>query len=57
MILTEDEGLKRRLLEEREYLRTYAEEVTRDDFARAERRVGIKVRVAMWIVGLVGGAL
>jgi CDP-diacylglycerol--glycerol-3-phosphate 3-phosphatidyltransferase len=57
MILTEDEGLKRRLLEEREYLGTYAEEVTRDDFARSERRVGIKVRVAMWIVGLVGGAL
>lgn len=57
MIVTEDEGLRRRLGEEREYLGTYAEEVTRDDFARSERRVGIKVRVAMWIVGLVGGAL
>jgi CDP-diacylglycerol--glycerol-3-phosphate 3-phosphatidyltransferase len=28
-----------------------------DEFVKTERRVGIHVRVAMWIVGLVGGAL
>jgi CDP-diacylglycerol---glycerol-3-phosphate 3-phosphatidyltransferase len=57
VILTTDEGLKRRLKEERDALGMYAQSVTRDDFARSERRVGIRVRVAMWIVGLVGGAL
>jgi len=56
-ILTSDPVLQGRLAEEKEYLGTYASVVTREDFARAERRVGIEVRVAMWIVGLVGGAL
>jgi CDP-diacylglycerol--glycerol-3-phosphate 3-phosphatidyltransferase len=57
VILTTDEGLKKRLKEEKDNLGEYAGSVTRDDFARSERRVGIKVRVAMWIVRLVGGAL
>ncbi|KAE9374812.1 hypothetical protein N431DRAFT_481962 [Stipitochalara longipes BDJ] len=56
-IVTSDPVLQARLAEEKEHLGEYASVVTRDDFARAERRVGIKVRVAMWIVGLVGGAL
>jgi CDP-diacylglycerol--glycerol-3-phosphate 3-phosphatidyltransferase len=58
LIVTADEGLKKRLGEERDGLGAdHTTVMTRDDFARSERRVGIKVRIAMWIVGLVGGAL
>ena len=56
-IVTSDEGLKRRLGEERDGLQDYAARMTMNDFCRSERRVGIQVRIAMWIVGLVGGAL
>ena len=56
-IVTADEGLKARLKEERDGLEEHAQKVGMDDFIGIERRVGIKVRVAMWIVGLVGGAL
>lgn len=57
LILTKDEDLKRRLGEEQNWLQDYATPVTRDDLATNERRVGLKVRIAMWIVQLVGGAL
>lgn len=58
VIVTRDEGLKARLRDERDNLgRDYAKVVTVDDFTSTERRVSIKVRVAMWIVSLVGGAL
>jgi CDP-diacylglycerol--glycerol-3-phosphate 3-phosphatidyltransferase len=57
LIVTENEELKRRLGEEQRWLQEHASVVTRDDFARADRRVGIKVRVAMMIVQLLGGAL
>ncbi|EWG46066.1 phosphatidylserine synthase [Fusarium verticillioides 7600] len=57
LIVTRDEGLKGRLGEEQLWLQEHATKATRDDLARTERRVGLKVRVAMWIVSLVGGAL
>jgi CDP-diacylglycerol---glycerol-3-phosphate 3-phosphatidyltransferase len=57
LIVTKDEDLKTRLGDEQWWLQDHAVPVTRDDFARNERRVGLKVRIAMWIVGLVGGAL
>jgi CDP-diacylglycerol---glycerol-3-phosphate 3-phosphatidyltransferase len=57
VILTSDPGLRERLREEKEHLGEHAAVVTSDDFARSERRVGLQVRIAMWIVGLVGGAL
>ncbi|ORY72076.1 uncharacterized protein BCR38DRAFT_405084 [Pseudomassariella vexata] len=57
LIVTNDDNLKKRLGDEQTWLQEYAKQVTIDDFARIERRVGIKVRVAMWIVQLVGGAL
>lgn len=57
VIVTEDERLKGRLREERDGLQEYAGKVGLDDFLKTERRVGIRVRIAMWIVGLVGGAL
>ncbi|KAM3457469.1 hypothetical protein NHJ6243_007806 [Beauveria neobassiana] len=57
LIVTRDVGLKRRLKDEQEWLQEHARAMTRDDFATNERRVGLKVRIAMWIVSLVGGAL
>lgn len=57
LILTKDEALKKRLGEEQQWLQEHAAPVTQDDFARNERRVGPTVRIAMWIVKLVGGAL
>lgn len=57
VIITRDEGLKGRLREEKDWLQEYATRVGMDDFVKTERRVGIHVRVAMWIVRAVGGAL
>ncbi|PSS10692.1 hypothetical protein M430DRAFT_36942 [Amorphotheca resinae ATCC 22711] len=57
LIVTSDEGLKARLREERDGLQEYARRVGMDEFVKTERRVGIHVRIALWIVGLVGGAL
>lgn len=57
MVVTKNEGLKNRLKEEQEWLLKETKEVGIDDFAKTERRVSIKVRLAMWIVSLVGGAL
>lgn len=57
LIVTRDPDLKARLGEEQQWLQEHAAKMTRDDFARLERRVGLKVRVAMWIVQLLGGQL
>jgi CDP-diacylglycerol--glycerol-3-phosphate 3-phosphatidyltransferase len=57
LIVTEDQDLKRRLGEEQTWLREHAKEVGIDDFTKIDRRVGLRVRIAMWIVSLVGGAL
>ncbi|KAI1098842.1 hypothetical protein F4804DRAFT_104001 [Jackrogersella minutella] len=57
LIVTQDSDLKKRLGDEQKWLQEYASPVTLDDFAKTERRVGLKVRIAMWIVSLVGGAL
>ncbi|RDW89599.1 hypothetical protein BP6252_01631 [Coleophoma cylindrospora] len=56
-IVTSDERLKKSLAEERDGLQDYASKVGMDDFLKVERRVGLRVRIAMWIVSLVGGAL
>lgn len=57
MIVTDDEGLKKRLKEETEWLQKDAQVTTQDDLMRVDRRVGFKVRVAMWLVEKLGGAL
>ncbi|GAO15347.1 uncharacterized protein UV8b_07092 [Ustilaginoidea virens] len=57
LIVTKDEKLMRQLGDEQIWLQDHALRVTRDDFAKNERRVGLQVRIAMWIVSLVGGAL
>ncbi|KAI0471534.1 hypothetical protein GGR56DRAFT_76034 [Xylariaceae sp. FL0804] len=57
LIVTRNEDLKQRLRAEQKWLQEYAKPVSLDDFAVNERRVSLKVRIAMWIVTLVGGAL
>ncbi|SMY27174.1 unnamed protein product [Zymoseptoria tritici ST99CH_1A5] len=57
LIVTRNTDLQKRLGDEERWLQEYATPMTRDDYAKTERRVGLKVRLAMWIVTLVGGAL
>ncbi len=57
LIVTQNQDLQRRLGEEERWLQDYATNMDLDDYAKTERRVGLHVRVAMWIVTLVGGAL
>lgn len=57
VIITRDEGLKEKLKDEKDALQEYAGQVGMDEFVKVERRVGIHVRIAMWIVRAVGGAL
>ncbi|KAI9818498.1 MAG: CDP-diacylglycerol--glycerol-3-phosphate 3-phosphatidyltransferase [Pycnora praestabilis] len=57
LIVTRNEDLKKRLGDEQEWLQRYAKKVDIDDFTRPDRRVNIRVRIAMWIVTLLGGAL
>ena len=57
LIVTENEELKKRLGDEQRWLQENTALVTRDDFAKTERRVGFKVRFAMMMVQLLGGAL
>lgn len=57
LVVTDDQGLKKRMGEEIEWLQKDAEGISREDLRRTERRVGWNVRLAMWIVEKVGGAL
>ncbi|MCJ1256662.1 CDP-diacylglycerol--glycerol-3-phosphate 3-phosphatidyltransferase [Lignoscripta atroalba] len=57
VIVTTDAGLKAQLKKEEEGLLKYSQVVREEDLKGGERRVGVGVRVAMWIVGIVGGAL
>ncbi|OQO01112.1 hypothetical protein B0A48_13355 [Cryoendolithus antarcticus] len=57
VIVTRNEGLQKRLGEEEKALQDYAKPVGREEFMKTERRVGLHVRLSMWFVTLVGGAL
>jgi len=57
LIVTRNESLQRKLGQEQEWLQKYSKKVDLDEFTKTERRVGLHVRVAMWIVTLLGGAL
>jgi CDP-diacylglycerol--glycerol-3-phosphate 3-phosphatidyltransferase len=57
MILTADPELKRKLKAETEWLQKDATVTTIDDLRMVDRRVGFKVRAAMWLVERLGGAL
>ncbi|TKA64537.1 hypothetical protein B0A49_05067 [Cryomyces minteri] len=57
LIVTRDQGLMGKLGAEEKWLQEYATVMTRDDYARSERRVELRVRIAMWLVAILGGAL
>ncbi|KAL2203349.1 hypothetical protein CC79DRAFT_1337979 [Sarocladium strictum] len=57
LIVTKNDKLKQNLGQEQSWLQDHTKNMTLDDFAKNDRRVGLKVRIAMWIVQLVGGAL
>lgn len=57
LVVTDDEGLMRKWRREEEGLRKWTREVGETELAGEERRAGWRVRVAMWIVKVVGGAL
>ena len=59
LIVTSSPDLRRRLREEQDHLLHYAgERIELDgEFAKKERKVPLKVRLALWVVWLVGGAL
>ncbi|KAH3976292.1 CDP-diacylglycerol--glycerol-3-phosphate 3-phosphatidyltransferase [Parastagonospora nodorum] len=57
VIATSDPGLRKRLGEEVKWLGEYAKEVDESEFEKPERRVGMSVRLSMWLVRVLGGAL
>ncbi|PWY70245.1 CDP-diacylglycerol--glycerol-3-phosphate 3-phosphatidyltransferase [Aspergillus heteromorphus CBS 117.55] len=57
LVVTGDPELKRKLGAETEWLQKHSKAIEREDLRRTERRVGWNVRLAMWIVEKVGGAL
>ncbi|PKX96849.1 CDP-diacylglycerol--glycerol-3-phosphate 3-phosphatidyltransferase [Aspergillus novofumigatus IBT 16806] len=57
LVVTNDQELKRKLGAETDWLQKDSQAISREDLRRTERRVSWKVRLAMWIVDKVGGAL
>lgn len=57
LVVTDDESLKKQLQAEVEWLQEKSNKVTLEDFERTERRVSLKVRLALWLVGVLGGQL
>lgn len=57
LVVTEDEELKKKLQAEVEGLQRDAAPISREELRSGGRRVSWKVRTAMWIVSVVGGAL
>ena len=57
VVVTRDEGLMRRLKGEEELLMSYTTAIEEADLETKERRAGWRVRVAMWLVKVLGGAL
>lgn len=57
VIATSDPGLRRRLGEEVKWLGEHAKKVDEKEFEKPEKKVGMNVRMAMWAVRVLGGAL
>ncbi|KAL8939644.1 MAG: hypothetical protein Q9216_003252 [Gyalolechia sp. 2 TL-2023] len=57
LVVTDDEALMRKWRREEEGLREWTREVGEEELGKKGRRAGWRVRVAMWIVKVVGGAL
>lgn len=57
IIATSDTGLRRRLGEEVAWLNEHAKPVSEEEFEKPERKVSLNVRLSMWAVRVLGGAL
>jgi CDP-diacylglycerol--glycerol-3-phosphate 3-phosphatidyltransferase len=57
IIATSDPGLRRRLGEEVKWLNEHAQPVSEAEFEKPERKVSLGVRLSMWAVRVLGGAL
>lgn len=57
LVVTRDEELKQKLANEETWLQEYAKTVDNSEFEKPERKVGVGVRLAMWVVAILGGAL
>jgi len=57
IIATSDADLRRRLGEEVKWLGEYATKVDEREFEKADRKVSVGVRLSMWLVRVLGGAL
>lgn len=57
LIVTNNDSLKKCLAEEEKWLQEHTEAVAKEQLGQGERKIGVKTRVAMWIVKMVGGAL
>lgn len=57
LVVTGDEGLRRKWKVEEEALAGQSREVGEEELRSEQRRAGWRVRASMWIVKLVGGSL
>ncbi|KAI9805211.1 MAG: hypothetical protein M1825_001047 [Sarcosagium campestre] len=57
LVITTNPELKQRLAKEQAWLQEYATPVSEQDLKSPERKVGLRVRLAMILVSLLGGAL
>ncbi|CAO2649538.1 Nn.00g069230.m01.CDS01 [Neocucurbitaria sp. VM-36] len=57
IIATSDPGLRRRLGEEVKWLGEHAKTVDESEFEKEDRKVSLSVRLSMWAVRVLGGAL
>lgn len=57
IIATSDPGLRRRLGEEVEWLQEYAKDTSEAELAKPDRKASIGVKLSMWLVRVLGGAL
>ncbi|KAF2631316.1 CDP-diacylglycerol-glycerol-3-phosphate 3-phosphatidyltransferase [Macroventuria anomochaeta] len=57
IIATSDPGLRQRLGEEVKWLNEHAKPVREEEFEKPERKVSVGVRLSMWAVRVLGGAL
>ena len=57
VIATSDAGLRRRLGDEVKWLGEHAKTVDESEFEKEDRKVSVSVRLSMWAVRVLGGAL
>jgi CDP-diacylglycerol--glycerol-3-phosphate 3-phosphatidyltransferase len=57
IIATTDAGLRKRLGEEVKWLGEHANKVDESEFEKPDRKVSMSVKLSMWLVRVLGGAL